>query len=184
MAHYEQQLYIENTKTYFPQYFTNQKVLDCGSLDINGNNRHYFENCDYTGLDIGEGKNVDVVSPIHLFDAPDNSYDMIISTECFEHDMFYGLSIKNIIRLLKPHGMFLFTCATTGRPEHGNVNSDTIASPITSKSGAAWSSYYKNLTEKDIRKEVDIDSTFYMYEFSVVHPPRDANDLQFWGIKY
>ena len=44
-----------------------------------------------------------------------------------------------------------------------------------------WDSeYYRNVTEEDVRKCVDIDSIFLEYEFTV-----DTNhcDLFFWGVK-
>ena len=124
MAHWQQQEYCRKIRDKFPEYFTNKRVLDIGSLDINGNNPFLFTDCDYFGLDVGEGPNVDVVSVGHIYDAPDATFDIIISTEVFEHDMFYEDTIKNVIRMLKPGGAFIFTCASTGRPEHGTRRSD------------------------------------------------------------
>jgi SAM-dependent methyltransferase len=165
----------------FPLYFINQKVLDCGSLDINGSNRHLFINCQYLGIDIGAGRNVDVVTPIHLYKAKDNTYDTIISTECFEHDMFYKESLQNICRLLKPNGLFLFTCAGIGRPEHGTPRTTPKDSPFTTTSNIEeWQTYYKNLEEKDIREAIDIEQIFVKHEFSTNKEP---SDLYFWGIK-
>ena len=63
----------------------NKLVLDIGSLDINGNNQYLFEDCQYTGIDVGVGKNVDIVSKAHELKMPSGTYDTIISTECFEH---------------------------------------------------------------------------------------------------
>jgi hypothetical protein len=40
--------------------------------------------------------------------------------------------------------------------------------------------YYKNLTEIDIRKCIDIDNIFSEYEFEVEY---NHCDLYFWGIK-
>jgi len=179
MAHIEQQEFCKKIKEKYPEYFKNCFVLDCGSLDINGSNRDLFENCEYLGIDIGEGKNVDVVSKIHEFKASDKEYDFIISTECFEHDMYYDKSIRNIIRMLKNGGAFLFTCASTNRPEHGTLRCESNSSPLTS-SISEWSDYYKNLTEEDIRKVMDLDSIFSTYEISV---ERDGQDLNFFGIK-
>ena len=119
MAHIEQRDFCFGVKDKYPEFFKNKKVLDIGSLDINGSNRDLFENCNYTGLDVGEGKNVDIISIGHLFNGPDNHFDTIISTEVFEHDMFYEETIKNVMRMLKPGGLFLFTCGAPGRPEHG-----------------------------------------------------------------
>ena len=177
MSHKQQQEYCTSIKSRFKNFFINKKVLDCGSLDINGSNRYLFDDCSYTGIDIGEGNNVDVVSLIHEFNESDSTYDTIISTECFEHDMYYKESIKNIIRLLKPGGMFLFTCATTGRPEHGTLRTSKKDSPL---STGEWSNYYKNLTEQDIREIINIEEIFELFEFSI---DTEHKDLFFFGIK-
>jgi len=181
MAHPEQKAFCERVKAQYSSFFKNKKVLDVGSLDINGNNRFLFKDCQHVGIDIGPGPNVDVVAVAHEFPAPDGTYDVIISTECFEHDMHYEKSIKNILRMLAQGGMFLFTCATTDRPEHGTRRSDSgVNAPLLALQGEEWSDYYKNLTEQDIRDVIDVDTVFTLYAFeadSTVH------DLYFWGIK-
>lgn len=173
MAHEQQKEFCLSVKNKFPSFFKLSRVLDCGSLDINGNNRYLFSECSYLGIDLGVGSNVDIVTPIHLFKPIFNNYDTIISTECFEHDIYYKASITNIIRLLRPGGLFLFTCATEGRPEHGTVNQHSNDSPFTN-------SYYKNLTEKDIREFLNLEEIFQDYEFSINNI---THDLYFWGIK-
>jgi SAM-dependent methyltransferase len=151
MAHKEQRDFCIKVKEKFPEFFKNKKVLDIGSLDINGSNRDLFENCNYLGLDVGEGRNVDIVSVGHLFDGPDNYFDTIISTEVFEHDMYYEETIKNIMRMLKPGGLFLFTCAAPGRPEHGTRRQGEWCAPLLLQISEEWADYYKNLTEDDVR---------------------------------
>lgn len=179
MAHIQQIDFCKSVKISFPDFFKNKKVLDAGSLDVNGNNRFLFEDCDYCGIDVGIGLNVNIVSKIHEFYALDETYDIIISTECFEHDMYYPDSLKNIVRILKSGGMFLFTCATTGRAEHGTNSTTPVDSPLLAAYGD-WSDYYKNLTEEDIRQCLDIESIFSEFEFQV---NEEAHDLYFWGIK-
>ena len=181
MAHPQQQEYCLKIKAQHPKYFDNVNVLDVGSLDINGSNRYLFSGVftTYTGLDIAAGRNVTVVSKGHEWSAPDACYDIIISTECFEHDKYYPQTLTNIIRMLKPNGMFLFTCATTGRAEHGTIQSDVYSSPLTSQI-PEWCSYYKNLTEDDIRQAIDVDKKFKKYQFET-NPY--SHDLYFFGIK-
>jgi SAM-dependent methyltransferase len=185
--HEEQVDFCKSVKIKFPQYFQGKRVLDVGSLDVNGNNRYLFTNCEYIGVDVGAGKNVDVVTPGHLYDAPDESFDVIISTECFEHDMYYSQTWSNIVRLLKPNGMFLFTCASPGREEHGTLRTRPQDSPLTS-SITEWSNYYKNLSEEDLKNSLDLDEIFENYFIDEHHeikvaPTRYINDLYFWGIK-
>lgn len=173
MAHVAQEEFCKKIKELFPIYFKNKKVLDCGSLDVNGNNKYLFESCEYTGIDIGEGKNVDVVSMIHRFKG---KFDVIISTECFEHDLYYKLSLQNIVRMLKDNGLFLFTCATEGRGEHGTLRKDSWTAPFLAEI-PEWQNYYKNLTENDIREVINMED-FKECKFEI-----NGEDLYFWGIK-
>ena len=181
MAHYEQQQFCTKIRDSFPQYFSKKKVLDIGSLDINGNNRFLLDQCNYIGLDVGEGSNVDIVKVAHLYDAPDEQFDLIISTEVFEHDMYYEESVKNIIRMLKPGGAFLFTCASTGRPEHGTIKSDGgEAAPLLLQISKDWSDYYKNLTSQDFKVIPGFNEAFPdgIFEYNP-----NPGDLYFFGIK-
>jgi len=171
MSHPQQQQFCEKVKGKFPHRFQKKRVLDVGSLDINGNNKYLFENCGYIGIDLGPGKNVDVVCPAHEFIG---SFETIISTEAFEHDPYFKLSLQRIVLdLLVPGGLFLFTCATKGRPEHGTHRRTPYNAPFTND-------YYKNISEDDVRAVVDIDMLFERYEFDLYRPTRD---LYFWGIK-
>ena len=178
MAHREQIEFCQKVVRDHRDLFRNKKVLDCGSLDINGSNRHMFTDCDYTGIDVGPGKNVDVVSMIHEYKGKDGEFDVIVSTECAEHDIHWKKSLENMVRMLKPGGIFVFTCATTGRGEHGTRRTSTSDAPLLEAAG--WPDYYKNLEESDIRSVINIEHTFSTFEFNV---NTNHKDLQFWGIK-
>lgn len=188
MAHEQQWDFCRSVKSMFGDYFKNVKVLDIGSYDVNGNESFLFENSDFTGLDLGPGSGVDVVCPAQEYNAHDGTFDTIISCECWEHNPYYAESIINAVRMLRSGGLFIFTCATTGRPVHGvasledqskNIHTEWKTMPNVSRNN--WDNeYYKNLTEKDIRKVLDIDSTFECYNFLV---NLEHCDLYFWGIK-
>lgn len=179
MAHHQQAEFCRSVKERFPDFFRDRLVLDIGALDINGNNQFLFEECLYLGVDLAPGRNVDFVSKGHELALPDASFDVIISTECFEHDQFYERTLKNIVRLLKPGGLFLFSCATTGRPEHGTRRTTPHDAPFIQEMGE-WSDYYKNLEESDIRAALDLRSIFSSFAFS---KNDESKDLYFWGIK-
>lgn len=183
MAHKEQKAFCETVKSKYPTYFKDKKVLDIGSLDINGSNRYLFENCKYIGIDLGEGKNVDAISSGHLYDAPNEYFDTIISTETFEHDMFYEKTIQNIIRMLKPGGLFLFTCAAPGRPEHGTRRTGGFDAPLLIQVSEQWADYYKNLTEGDVRKINGFNIHFPDGYFELNNNAEIPSDLYFYGIK-
>jgi hypothetical protein len=178
MAHFEQQQFFLKLKNKFPEKFKNCNILDIGSLDVNGNNRYLFENYTYIGIDVGEGPNVDVVSKGHEYKS-DTKFDIVISSECFEHDMYYPETLKNCVDLTKNGGLFTFTCASTGRAEHGTRRSKPGDAPLLIIEND-WADYYKNLTEEDIKNVLDVDSIFTEYYFE--YNPF-AKDLYFWGIK-
>jgi SAM-dependent methyltransferase len=174
MAHREQREWCELVKYAHDEFFVGTNVLDIGSLDINGNNRYLFEQCNYTGIDIGEGKNVDIVCSGHLFKSND-LFDVVISTECFEHDEYLEQTLKNVINnLLKDGGLFLFSCAAPGRPEHGTKRTSPKDSPFTND-------YYRNLSEADIRSVLNCDEIFSNYKFKT--RTDFPQDLYFYGIK-
>lgn len=177
MSHKTQVDYCLWVKQQFPDYFKNKKVIDFGSLDINGNNKIFFENCDYIGVDIGPGRNVDIISKAHEYNGPDNYFDVVVSTEMFEHDQYLYKSLPNMIRVLKSRGLFFFTCAGPGRHEHGTRRSDPNSSPLTT-SLDGWGDYYKNVDEDMVRSMIDVDGIFSQYKFNYV-----PTDLQFYGIK-
>lgn len=179
MAHQQQIDFCISVKKLLPIFFKNKFVLDVGSLDINGNNQYLFDDCLYLGIDLLPGKNVDLATKGHELNLPDASIDVIVSTECFEHDQFYALTLNNILRMVKPGGLFIFSCATTGRPEHGTRRTTPADAPFTHEFGE-WSDYYKNLEEDDIRDVLDVDSIFEKYDFSI---NLETFDLYFWGVK-
>ena len=165
----------------FPEYFKDTIVLDVGSADINGNNRVMFTgDYKYIGNDVKEYTNVDIVCETGKLDLSDNHFDIIISSECFEHDMYYKDSLKNIVRMLKPDGLFTFTCASTGRPEHGTIKTTKVDSLTTQIDIKEWNTYYRNLTASDIKEVIDVDNIFSYYNF---YYNRISNDLYFVGIK-
>lgn len=184
MAHPEQATFCKSVKKKHPKYFISSQngfqpisVLDVGSLDINGNNRYLWEgDYSYIGIDVGEGKNVDFVSKGHEF-KPGKQYDVVISTECFEHDQHWKDTIRNCIDLTKSGGLFIFTCATTGRQEHGTTRTTPQDSPFTH---SLFNDYYMNLTEYDIRQISGFEESFSEMQFSTNN---HTKDLYFYGIK-
>lgn len=167
-------------KQLFPDYFVNKNVLDVGSGDINGNNRYLFENCQYEGNDVIDAPNVTIVSKTKDLQFEDNYFDTIISTECFEHDPEYKESLEKIYRMLKPNGLFCFTCASTGREEHGTLNTSPSNSYGTIGNIEDMQNYYKNLTEQDINDVLQLNDNFSCWD---TYYNSFSYDLYFVGIK-
>lgn len=178
MASIDQIEYCKMVRNRYPMKFFKAKVLDLGSLDINGNNRYLFEESDYTGVDVGEGLNVDIVCNAHLLTLPDESFDVIVSTEMLEHDQYWNLSLQNAFRMLKPGGMLLLTMGGRGRKEHGTRASIPEDSPFTSQMDG-WGDYYLNLYPENLLFALD-STKFSTYSIEINNR---HFDLYFHGIK-
>ena len=179
MAHKECFEFVSHVQKLLPKCFYNQSVLDVGSLNINGSVRGFFDQCEYVGVDIGEGDGVDlVVEPSYLpFDG--DKFDVVISTEMFEHNVFWEKTFKEMIRVLKPEGMMLFTCASEGRAEHGTQSHQPEASPLT-VDNTVFYDYYQNRMPQDFFKIVKMDEIFFPYTFLI---NQASHDLYFLGFK-
>ena len=161
-------------------FFIGKRVLDVGSGDINGNNRFLFENCEYDGNDVIKANNVTIVSKTKDLPFENNTFDTIISTECFEHDPEYKESFIKIYNMLKPDGLFCFTCASTGRPEHGTRRTTPKDSYGTIGNLEDMSDYYKNLTEIDLNEVLPLNNLFSVWD---TYYNNNTKDLYFVGIK-
>lgn len=176
MAHREQGNYIAKIKSMFPSFFNGGRVLEVGSLNINGTVRDQFVAGEYIGVDVGEGRGVDVVISGHEYYSED-PFDCCISCECFEHNPHWKETFLNMVRLCRSGGLIVFTCATIGRPEHGTERTTPQDSPLTIAKG--WH-YYKNLTAEDFTSKIDFSKLFTEWVFD---DNKQACDLYFYGIK-
>ncbi len=171
MSHPNQMSFVKTVKGCFPDSFANKKVLEVGSLNINGSVREFFTNCDYLGVDIGEGKDVDLVCKGHELPFPNLSFDVVISCECLEHDVYWDKTFQKMCELSKD--LVIMTCATTGRPEHGTTATNADAAPFTND-------YYRNLAIHDFVDNFDFHNIFKHFGFAI---NSDSHDLYFWGKK-
>ncbi len=176
MAHVEQRQFVERVKEKFPENFRSALVLELGALNINGTVRDLFDSCAYTGVDVVPGTCVDVVSKAHELSFRPGAFDTVISCEALEHDVFWVQTLKKAIELLIPGGLLVMTCAAPGRLEHGTPQTsphESGTSQVTDMAG-----YYGNLTEGDIRAQMDVGTVFSQHEFET-----NGTDLYFWGVK-
>jgi SAM-dependent methyltransferase len=169
--HDEAFAFVHKVAVTLPGYFLRKKVLEVGSLDINGSVRPLFTQCDYWGIDLGEGNGVDQV--INILDFPGKFYDVVISSEMLEHDREWKFSLIKMFNCLVHGGLLIFTCAGPDRPPHGTMRENPEASPFTND-------YYGNLSIKDVTQALNLPEAFFHYTLQY---DRGKNDLQFFGIK-
>ena len=105
--HTEAREFTQWVKTQFPKAFANTSVWDVGGGDINGNNRGLFQDpAKYVCNDVGNAPNVTHVCKTSELPMEGRLFDVIVSTECFEHDCEYGKSFAKILGSLKTESVF------------------------------------------------------------------------------
>ena len=101
------------------------KILDIGSFDKTGDYNYGIifksDKWTYHGLDLKEGNNVDIIvkNPYDWDEIEDDSYDLVVSGQAFEHIEFFWLTLEQIKRILKPGGLFFLIVPSSG-PVHKN----------------------------------------------------------------
>jgi SAM-dependent methyltransferase len=162
MGHPEQLAFVELVASRL-SFQNGLNAIEIGSYDVNGNTRAKFHpSIKWIGVDLAPGVGVDIVNFGHLVDFSNESFDLSISCECFEHDEFWRQTFQNMVRMTKPDGILIFTCASIGRPEHGTTRSQPNLSPGTQSRGL---DYYRNLTERDFLQSFDFEEIFSQFVF-------------------
>lgn len=154
--HQEVRDFLQKTKEKYPLFFKEKKVLELGSMNWNGTPRCFFEDCDYTGIDINNGPGVDIICSAHLFS--EGVFDVIITTEMLEHDKYWEESILNAKKLLVKGGLLIGTAANINREPH-----------------CLELGYYRNISSSDIKNifgnKIEIEED------------KDKNDIRFIWFK-
>lgn len=109
-----------------------KRVLEFGSLDINGNVRDLVGADYYHGIDLVAGPGVDEVADATSYGS-EEKYDAVICCEVLEHLRDKAGIIDSAAKCLrprgccqKPGGLFIITCATFGRAEHSAVDGGAL----------------------------------------------------------
>ena len=95
-------------------------MLDVGSLDTNGSPRSLFSDSEYTGVDIKNGKNVDVVADAHGLSKhfEEGSFDAVLCLNLLEHVSNPWRVVKQVEFVMKDGGYFYVSVPAIGFPQH------------------------------------------------------------------
>lgn len=168
--------FLGRMKVRFPIAFCGSTVLEIGSYNINGSARKFFPDPkEYVGVDLIAGPGVDIIGEGQKVKFA-RLFDVVLSTECFEHNPYWAGTFRNMVEHTRPGGLVLMTCASTGRNPHGLAEKNPDDSPGTLSKG--WN-HYQNLTEGSFA-HMPLDEWFEKYEFE--YNPSSC-DLYFWGVK-
>jgi SAM-dependent methyltransferase len=181
----------QNAYRFFNKYVYPNKeemtILEIGSY-IGGFNIRSLnpQNSKYVGVDLSEGPGVDVVlTDPYVLPFEDNTFDFVISSSCFEHIDFFWLSYLEIMRVLKPSGVFYLNA-----PSNGDFHQYPIDSwrffPDSGQSLIKWGNRNGHdsllLEQYTSNKESDIWSDYVGIflknsKFLESHPDRIINDF-------
>jgi hypothetical protein len=114
-------------------------VIEIGSRNVNGTIRDLFPNATWIGLDRAPGPCVDVVGDAERY-QPVEPVDVVICCEVLEHANNWRALIQCAASWLKPDGIFIMTCAGSGRKPHSAVDGGPLRPD----------EYYRNLPFDEI----------------------------------
>ena len=106
-------------KKFFATYLKSAQgltIVEIGSQDVNGSLRSEAPpNNKYIGVDFADAKGVDIVlKDPYVLPFDDNSIDACLSSSCFEHSEFFWLAFNEVLRVLKPAGLFSLNVPSNG----------------------------------------------------------------------
>ena len=92
------------------------KVLDIGSQDVNGSLKSVCpKNFEYIGVDFAQANGVDIIlDDPYTLPFESNSVDIVLSSSCFEHSEMFWIIFLEILRVLKPNGLFYLNVPSNG----------------------------------------------------------------------
>lgn len=94
-----------------------RRVVEFGSLNVNGTVRDLFVGAEYIGIDLLDGPGVDVIADAAEY-SPDVAPDTVVCLNMLEHAPNGAAIIANARRILAPGGWLLFGAAGETWPEH------------------------------------------------------------------
>jgi SAM-dependent methyltransferase len=113
---------MQNCKDFFDTYGgalgtqTKVRVIDIGSQNLNGSLRQVCPAAfQYVGVDFVQGPGVDVVlKDPYVLPLESESADVVLSSSCFEHAEMFWLVFLEVLRILKPAGLFYLNVPSNG----------------------------------------------------------------------
>jgi SAM-dependent methyltransferase len=105
-------------RLFFENYVSNVTPLRIGEVGAGGDTyiRNLVpKNSVFVSLDSDQGVGADVfLEDPYTFPVESNSVDIIVSSSCFEHSEMFWLTFNEIMRVLKPGGLFYLNAPSAG----------------------------------------------------------------------
>lgn len=94
------------------------RLLELGSLNVNGTARSHIEAREWVGIDIVAGGGVDIVCPAKETTFAEESFDIILCTSMLEHDPDWRESLTHNLPWLAPGGLLFLSWGAEGNTRH------------------------------------------------------------------
>jgi len=93
------------------------RILEVGAGDVNGTLRGCAPyGSKYTGIDLEAGPGVDIVlSDPYTYPFEPETYDIVVSSSCLEHDQMFWLSFAEMCRVLRAGGFIYLNAPSNGK---------------------------------------------------------------------
>jgi SAM-dependent methyltransferase len=147
-------------KTYCKE---NYKILEIGGSTFNGGSfRYYCEklNIKYMSIDIEKNEGIDyVINPGDKYPFEPESFDIVISSSCFEHDPCFWITFKEMCRITKLNG-YIYVSAPSNGAYHKYPGDNWRFYSDAGQSLSYWSGIKYN---NDNIYPVKVEETFHIY---------------------
>ncbi len=168
---------LMNGKRFFDAYVAklgNVKVVDIGAQDVNGSLKSVCPpQAQYIGVDFVAAKGVDIIlTDPYKLPLDSDSIDVIVSSSCFEHSEMFWVLFLEIMRVLKPEGLFYLNSPSNGEfhrfpvdcyrfyPDCGNalakwarhsgLRTLSLESYVSNQSGGHWNDFVSVFLKDEI----------------------------------
>lgn len=134
-------------KLFFETYVSKMsapRVVEIGSQNVNGALREVQSSNvqEYVGIDFVSGDGVDVVlTDPYKYPLPSESFDVLVTSSCFEHSEMFWLSYIEGMRLLKPNGLMYINVPSAWMSYHRYPVDCWRFWPDAAKGLESWSKY-------------------------------------------
>jgi hypothetical protein len=132
-------------------------VVEVGGRDVNGTVRPLFVGAAYTSIDLCDGPGVDVVADAADWQPP-FPVDCVVCAEVLEHSPDARLIVLQAYSWLESPGVFIMTCATTGREPHSAVDGALL--------GPGHGEHYRNVGAEEFESWLEA-AGFAVWELEV-----------------
>lgn len=102
----------------YGEFLANSRLLEIGSLNVNGTSRTYLKTKQHIGIDVLAGNCVDVQCDAEQTQFDPNEFDVLLSISMMEHNPRWREGLTHNLQWLRPHGLIVLSWGAEGNTKH------------------------------------------------------------------